>query len=139
MRIADSLFPEFDSHDFAAIEHRSYARVLREQNALQARLFDCAKFEKLFQYRCANVYYLVLPNELFREAEIPIGWGALIEAGAGLSLVRKPMWQDTTDEQRHAFLQRIAASATRLLNRRFQITFEEVISARGQLSCGTRE
>jgi hypothetical protein len=33
LRIADSLFPEFDSHDFAAIEHRGYARVLRELNA----------------------------------------------------------------------------------------------------------
>jgi hypothetical protein len=67
LRIADSLFPEFDSHDFAAIEHRGYARVLRELNALQNRLFDCTKFEKLLRYRCANLFFLVLPKELFEE------------------------------------------------------------------------
>jgi hypothetical protein len=135
LRIADTLFPEFDSHNFNAIAHRTYARVLREQNALQTRLYDCAKFEKLFQYRCANLFYLVLPNELFCEAEVPVGWGALVESNGALCLIRKPTWQETTDEQRLAFLQRIARRATRTLNRRFEITFEEVISARGQLSC----
>ena len=57
LRIADSLFPEFDSHDFAAIEHRGYARVLRELAALQNRLYDCTKFEKLFRYRCSNLFF----------------------------------------------------------------------------------
>ena len=80
LRIGDSLFPEFDSHDFAAIEHRGYARLLRELRALQNRLFDCTKFDKLLRYRCANLFFLVLPNELFRDSEIPIGWGALVES-----------------------------------------------------------
>ena len=73
LRIADSLFPEFDSYDFAAIEHHGYARVLRELSALQNCLFDCTKFEKLLRYRCANLFFLVLPNELFEEIEIPVG------------------------------------------------------------------
>ena len=84
LRIADSLFPEFDSHDFAAIEHRGYARVLRELNALQNRLFDCTKFEKLLRYRCANLFFLVLPKELFEEREIPVGWGALVESDGAI-------------------------------------------------------
>src|SRR5438128_9346712 len=46
LRIADTLFPEFDSHNFAAIDHCNYARVLRELTALQNRLYDCTKFEK---------------------------------------------------------------------------------------------
>lgn len=47
--------------------------------ALQNRLFDCTKFETLIRYHCTNLFFLVLPNELFREPEIPIGWGALVE------------------------------------------------------------
>ncbi|HWX15280.1 MAG TPA: hypothetical protein VNY07_01725 [Chthoniobacterales bacterium] len=91
LRIADSLFPELDSHDFAAIEHRGYAHVLRELTVLQNRLFDCTKFEKLLRYRCANLFFLVLPNELFEETEIPVGWGALVESDGAISLARKPV------------------------------------------------
>jgi len=65
LRIADSLFSEFDSHDFAAIDHKAYSRVLRELSALQNRLFDCTKFEKLIRYRCANLFFLVLPTNYF--------------------------------------------------------------------------
>src|SRR5256886_16515312 len=74
-----SLFVKFDSHNFAAIEHRGYKQVVRQIQALQNRLFDCTKFETLIRYRCANLFFLVLPDELFREPEIPIGWGALVD------------------------------------------------------------
>jgi hypothetical protein len=131
LRITDTLFPEFDSHDFAAIDHHNYSRVLRELRALQNRLHDCTKFEKLFQYRCANLFFLVLPHEL-PQAEIPLAWGALVETDGRLALVRKPIWQETTPESRIRFLQRIAAAGTRGLNRQLEITFEDVIAARGQ-------
>lgn len=132
LRITDSLFPEFDSHDFAAIGHHNYTRVLRELNALQNRLYDCTKFETLFRYRCANLFFLVLPAELFRESEVPFGWGVLVESGELLSLIRKPTWQDIAVESRVRFLQRIAAAGTRVLNRQLDITFEEVNSSRGR-------
>ena len=35
LRTGDSLFPEYDSHDFSAIGHQGYSRVLREFTALQ--------------------------------------------------------------------------------------------------------
>jgi hypothetical protein len=130
LRIPDSLFAEFDSHDFSAIPHRTYARVLRELSALQNRLFDCTKFEALVRYRCANLYFLVLPEPLFRESEIPIGWGALIERGGELSLARKPTWHETTAEARLHFLERIARAGTRCLNQQLEITFEDVHAAR---------
>jgi hypothetical protein len=126
LRIADSLFPEFDSHNFAAIEHRGYTRVLRELNALQNRLYDCTKFETLFRYHCANLFFLVLPEELFRDSEIPLGWGALVESGDSLSFRRRPVWQDVKPEKQPRVLERIAAAGTRILNQRLQITFEEV-------------
>jgi hypothetical protein len=131
LRIADTLFPEFDSHNFAAIDHRNYARVLRELTALQNRLYDCTKFEKLFRYRCANLFFLVVPSEL-PQAEIPVGWGALVESDGLLSLVGKPVWQETPSENQIRFLQRIAATGTRALNRQLEITFEDVIFARAR-------
>jgi hypothetical protein len=133
LRIADTLFPEFDSHNFAAIDHRNYARVLRELAALQNRLYDCTKFEKIFRYRCTNLSFLVLPSEL-SEVEIPVGWGALVENDGLLSLVGKPVRQEIPSENQVHFLQRIAATGTRTLNRQLEITFEDVIFARAR-SC----
>jgi len=134
LRIADSLFSEFDSHDFAAIKHRGYTRLSRELKALQNRLFDSTKFEKLVRYHCANLFFLVLPEELFRDSEIPVGWGALVESNGALTLVRKPTWHEITAENRIRFLQRIAVAGTRLLNRQLAITFADVLTTRGR-SC----
>ena len=132
LRLADSLFPEFESHDFAAIGHRNYGRVLRELKTLQNRLSDCTKFETLLRYRCANLLFLVVSEEVFDEAEVPFGWGALLEAKGVLSLVRKPIWQEMSPENRIQFVQRIAAAGTRRLNRDFGITFDEVLSTRSR-------
>src|SRR5262249_43156491 len=113
LRIADSLFAEFDSHNFEAIAHRGYKQVLSQTRTLQNRLFDGTKFETLIRYRCANLFFLVLPDELFRESEVPLGWGALIESGGELKLARKPVWHETTEQSQLQFLQRLAAAGTR--------------------------
>jgi len=115
LRVADSLFDEFDSHNFSAIEHRGYKQVVRQTQALQNR------------YRSANLFFLVLPNELFREPEIPIGWGALIESNAELILALKPVWHEMEPGSQLRFLERIAASGTRVLNRQHEITFEKIM------------
>ena len=131
LRTGDSLFPEFDSHNFEAIEHRSYARVVRELGALQNRIYGATKFECLTRYRCANLFFLVLPNELYRESELPPDWGVLVESSDGsLVLQRKPVWHDNSAEQRLRFLQRIANAGTRHLNRQLEITFETVQAER---------
>ena len=88
---------------FAAIGHRGYARLLRELRALQNRLYGCTKFDKLIRYRCANLFFLVLPEELFRDPEIPVGWGALVESNGALTLARKPIWHETTATIAFAF------------------------------------
>ena len=118
LRSAESLFPEFDSQNFAVIGHRGYSRLLRELRALQNRLYDCAKFDKLTRYRCANLFFLVLPEELFRDPEIPAGWGALVESNGAPILVRKPIWHETTEENRMRLLHRIAVVGTRSLNQK---------------------
>jgi hypothetical protein len=90
LRTGDTLFPEWDAHDFGAIEHRGYARVSRELAALQNQLRDGRKFEKLARYACANLFYLVVPGDLLREPEAPLGWGLLLEGGGCLTLRRYP-------------------------------------------------
>jgi hypothetical protein len=119
----DSLFPEFDSANFSAIGHRGYARLIRELSGLQTRLFDCTKFERLIRYRSANFFFIVLPERLFCESEVPVGWGALIESGGTLRLVQNPVRQDAAPDTRIRLLQRIAVAATRRLNR--QLRFQE--------------
>ena len=129
LRTGDSLFPEYDSHDFEAIGHRGYRRVMREAVALQNRLFGGTKFECLVRYRCANLFFLVLPNELFRETDAPAGWGVLAETDGALQLLRRPAWHETTDESRTRLLQRIAAAGTRQFNRAFAISRDEIVVA----------
>jgi hypothetical protein len=129
LRTGDSLFPEYDSHDFSAIRHHGYSRVLRELTALQNRLDGGRKFECLTRYRCANLFFLVMPNELFRESEVPLGWGALVEASNSLALARKPVWHDNAAETRFRLLQRIATAGTRQFNRAFGISREEIVTA----------
>jgi hypothetical protein len=129
LRTGDSLFPEYDSPDFSAIGHHGYRRVLREFAALQNRLNGGRKFECLVRYHCANLFFLVLPNELFCESEVPLDWGALVEASGSLVLVRKPIWHDNGAETRLRFLQRIATAGTRQFNRALGITREEIIAA----------
>lgn len=133
-RIPDSLFVEFESHDFTAIGHRGYTRVMREIAILQNRLHNCTKFEDLVRLRCANLHYLVLPKELYRETDVPLGWGTLVENNGQLLLAQKPLWYDNAPEQRLAFLHGIARSATRAFNRQFTIAYDDIFAARYQ-SC----
>ena len=127
LRNGDSLFPEFDSQNFIAIGHRGYARLIRDLRALQNQLYDCTKFENLVRYRCANLFFLVLPEQLFRDSEVPIGWGALIESNGTLTLTRRPIWHDASEEDRLRFLHRIAISGTRNLNRELSLDWHEQI------------
>ena len=130
LRAGESLFAEYDAYDFTAIQHRTYARVLREIGALQNRIRGATKFETLTRYRCANLFFLVLPAPLFRESEIPLGWGALVEIDGVLTLRQKPLWHENTPQRRLRFLQRIAHAGTRQLNRQLEISFELISSER---------
>lgn len=130
LRAGDSLFPEFDSFDFSTLQHRGHARVVRELGALHRRLRGATKFECLTRYRSANLFFLVVPAGLYREAEAPFGWGALVEADGALTLRRKPVWHENAPEKRLRFLQRIAIAGTRQLNRQLEISFELVQAER---------
>jgi hypothetical protein len=134
LRRGESLFAEWDSHDFGAIGHRNYSRIVRELTALQNQLRDGTKFEKLVYYRCANLFFLVVPNELFRFSEIPVGWGALVEKNGALSLACQPTWHQTQQANQIQFLHRIAVTGMRQLNRKLGISFEDVATAQTQMA-----
>ena len=121
LRTGETLFPEWDTHDFGAIGHRGYERVTRELAALQAQLSDGRKFEKLARYACANLFFLVVPNELLREPEAPLGWGLLVATEGALQLHRKPVWHDSPESIRLRVLQKIAVAGTRQFNRRLEV------------------
>jgi hypothetical protein len=122
LRTGQTLFPEFDEYDFAALEHRGFANVTREISGLENSLQNATKFEKLLRYRYANVFYLVTTRDL--QCDVPDSWGLLIEASDSLEVARKPVWQDTTPDAQLAFLERLAAVATRDANRKFGVNTE---------------
>jgi hypothetical protein len=128
LRNGDFLFPEFDLPDFTVIGHRGYTRLLRDLRSLQNRLYDCTKFDKLLRYRCANLYFLVVPMELFCDSEIPVGWGALVEDDGTLRLLRKPIWHETTADYDIRLLHRIAVAGTRVINQNLEITFDDIVA-----------
>lgn len=130
LRTGDSLFPEYDAHDFSGIGHRGYSRIIRELTTIQTRLCHSAKFDCLIRYRCANLFFLVVTNDLFCGSEVPPGWGALVEKESSLSLVRRPLWYDNSAQASLQLLQRIAMAGTRQFNRHLEITFDEIQAAR---------
>ena len=69
----------------------------------------------------------MLPEQLFRESEVPVGWGALVESNDALMLVRKPIWHESTAANRLQVLHRIAMAGTRNLNRELSLDWHEQI------------
>jgi len=130
LRTGESLFAEYDTHDFSGIGHQTYRRIVRELTALQSRLNNAVKFESLVRYRCANLFFLVLPGELFRDSDVPPGWGVLVETNGSLDLARRPIWHDKLSESSLSFLQRIAVAGTRQFNKHLGITFDEIRTTR---------
>ena len=93
--------------------------------ALQNQLFEGTKFEKLLRYRCANVFFLVsLTNCFAVRSSRRLGHARGIRGS--LTLIRKTGLAGNGAESRLRFLQRIASAGTRQLNRRLEITFEEI-------------
>ncbi len=123
LRRGEALWPEYDSWDFARIEHATYRRVLTELGTAQQRVVRGTKFSKMFRYRCADFLYLVVADGIYAEAEIPAGWGLLIQKGEGLVLARPPAHLNAAETQRTALLEQIALAGTRASNRAVGLAF----------------
>jgi hypothetical protein len=117
LRRGEALWPEFDAWDFSGLKHAAYRAVLTELATVQARVLKGTKFSKMFRYRCADVLYLVVEENIFAEAEIPAGWGLLVRRGEALALARPPIALESSPEQRLALLENTALAATRAAKR----------------------
>lgn len=109
----ESLFPEYDTYNFAATGHNGYAKVSREIATLQSRLFSKNKLEKLARYGCANLFYLVVTANIIANYELPLGWGLLVRNGESLVLAQRPVWNEVSPASRLAILHRIATTKMR--------------------------
>jgi hypothetical protein len=130
IRNGDSLFPEYETLDFDRPGYEAYNRVMKEVRRLSARLHAQTKFDRLTQWRAANVHFLVAEPELFEPHELPADWGLLLRNGDGLELVTRPVLHQAQAAQRLLLLHRIALAGTRAANLRMGISFEDVESAR---------
>lgn len=124
LRAGESLFAEFDAVDLRGFEHKTYCRIRGEIERLQRRLYDKTKFDKLVRYRCANLNYLVVEQDVLDPHEVPAGWGLLVHRTDQFVLERKPVWQDAAEKDRLTLLHRIAIAGTRRLSHEFGICLE---------------
>lgn len=122
LRRGEALWPEFDTWDFAGLEHRTYRRVLTELATAQQRVLRGTKFSKMFRYRCADFLYLVVEDGIFAEAEVPAGWGLLVRRADGLLAARPAVDLGASPEQRNALRETIGLAATRAVNRLSGVT-----------------
>ncbi|MBV9658527.1 MAG: hypothetical protein JO295_10495 [Verrucomicrobia bacterium] len=130
LRTGDSLFSDYDSHDFSGLDHAGYAKVLADITKLQSRLFNNTKFDTLVRYGCGNLFYVVAEDSLLEPHEVPVCWGLLVRRNSTLELRQKPVWQDAGEACRLALLHKIAVAGTRALNRAQGIAFEDIFEAR---------
>lgn len=134
LRRGEALWPEFDTWDFARLEHQTYRAVIEEIDCLQRRAMHGTKFSRMFRWRCTDFLFLVVEDGIFAAAEIPAGWGLLIRDGERLVLKRDPVALDPKQEQRRAMLESIAIAATRVVNRSAGIAIQvaaHMAAARG--------
>lgn len=113
LRRGEELFPEFDAVDLRGLRHPTLERLQREFNRTQRKLHGGTKFAKLGRWRAASLLYVVAEEGVVQPHELPEGWGLLVRRGAALELVIKPSLRATTPAERVAFVERIAAVASR--------------------------
>ncbi len=110
-RLNQSLFVEYDTYDFCDWRHDVWYRLTRRLQALENRLDHGVKFAKIARYGCANYCYLAVDEDVvFRESEVPMGWGLLRKKGDELELAKQALRLDSRRSTRLKLLERIAKS-----------------------------
>ena len=111
LRTSDSLFPEWATFDFSAIEHTGYRQTIQKIACIHRQMFNNTKFDLMTRYRVGNLHYLVATPELLHEYEVPLGWG-LLETDRKEMMIEKcaPTWFSGILSQQ--WLERIAKAAT---------------------------
>jgi len=119
LRVGETLFPEFDRYDFSDLRHEGFKAICEEMTRLKSRLYGKTKFAKLLRWRTAHAFYIVAVPAICTAAEIPEGWGLLVESGEGLEQQRRPARIECADPA--AIVAAIAKSGTRRMIREMGI------------------
>jgi hypothetical protein len=111
LRTSDSLFPEWATFDFSAIDHPAYRQTVRKIACIHRQLFDNTKFDLVTRYRLGNLHYLVTTPGLLQEHEVPLGWG-LLEMDGREAIIEKCAPTRFSGIEMLPWLERIAKAAT---------------------------
>ena len=117
LRNGDSLFAEYESHDFGRSGDELYLKLLARIATVSRQLYGQTKFEKLTRWNTANLYYVVTEPGVLSASELPHGWGLLVRVEGELQVAVKPLWHDSSEASRLTMLERIAAAGTRVVHR----------------------
>ena len=112
LRRDESLFPEFDSYDFAGMRHETLHGLEAELEALQRKLLFGVKFSRLHKYHAADFLYLVTEPDILAPHEVPAGWGWLVREGAVLVLREPPLRHPMATRAGPAWLENIALAGS---------------------------
>jgi hypothetical protein len=111
LRTSDSLFPEWATFDFTAIDHVGYRQTIQKIARIQRQLFGNTKFDLMSRYNLGNLRYLVTTPKLLHEHEAPLGWG-LLEIDGDNTVIEKCTPTHFSGTEALRWLERIAKSAT---------------------------
>jgi hypothetical protein len=111
LRTSDSLFPEWATFDFTAIDHRAYNQTIQKIVRIQRQLLENTKFDLITRYGLGNLHYLTTTPGLLDNREVPIGWG-LLEAHGNERIVEKLVPTRFKGVETLQWLHRIAKAAT---------------------------
>ena len=111
LRTSDSLFPEWATFDFSAIDHAPYRQTIQKIACIHRQLFDNTKFDLMTRYKLGNIHYLVTTSGLLHEHEAPLGWG-LLELDEKEVLIEKCIPTRFPGIEMQQWLERIARAAT---------------------------
>jgi hypothetical protein len=125
LRRGEELFALFDAIDLRGVRHETHARLTRDLRARERRLLEGTKFARLARWRSATLLYLVAEPGVMAPAEIPDGWGLLERDGDGLTIRVKPCLHETTIAERIAFIERIAATASASVRKKFGLKWPD--------------
>jgi len=112
LRTSDSLFPEWATFDFSAIEHVAYRQTVQKIARIHRQLYDNIKFDLMTRYKLGNLHYLVTPPGLLAEHEVPLGWG-LLEMDGKQSITGKCTPTRFSGLEPQQWMERIAKASTR--------------------------
>ena len=111
LRTSDSLFPEWATFDFLAIDHAAYRQTIQKIACIQRQVFDNTKFDLMSRYKLGNLHYLVTTPGLLNEHEIPLGWG-LLEMDEKEVIIERNVPTRFSGIEMLPWLERIAKAAT---------------------------